>query len=482
MADVAILNINNTDYNIRDEVARSAIPSPADSAPLMDGTAAVGTSLDYAREDHVHPTDTSRQAALVSGTNIKTVNSTSLLGSGNIAVQPTLVSGTNIKTINGTSLLGSGNITISDSDENVKQVNTTDGAQYRVLFSTSAVNTLETSFARKSATLRFDPSTATLTIGSGSEFSSFTGGGISYMFGSTARDYHAIRFIDGGANEFAYAQSRIDMGRNSDITDSESGNYHTFLANDGLRIRYSNTGAPDTATESALFLDNANLYLLTNGTTVDVASEKARLYAGGLALYNSDGSSHRTVTFTTIGNWNNAFWNAGTGLSASGNTINHSNSVSAATTQAVYPIKIDAQGHISDHGSAVTVPTASTIAPLMDGTASYGTGTSYARSNHVHPSDTTRASKDDFQRFTVSNTTTTKTLASGHVYLLVTKRMNNSAAGGIYILAPYEGGTGSVTAVASGAGTTVSMSGNTLTITTSVNNIYCRLIDLNMQS
>ena len=56
-----------------------------------------------------------KQATLVSGTNIKTVNSTSLLGSGNIAVQPTLVSGTNIKTVNGTSLLGSGDITVGGS-------------------------------------------------------------------------------------------------------------------------------------------------------------------------------------------------------------------------------------------------------------------------------------------------------------------------------------------------------------------------------
>lgn len=55
----------------------------------------------------------SKQAALVSGTNIKTINSTTILGSGNIAVQPTLVSGTNIKTINGTSVLGSGDIVIS---------------------------------------------------------------------------------------------------------------------------------------------------------------------------------------------------------------------------------------------------------------------------------------------------------------------------------------------------------------------------------
>jgi hypothetical protein len=53
-----------------------------------------------------------KQATLVSGTNIKTVNSTSLVGAGDVAVQPTLVSGTNIKTINSTSILGSGNITI----------------------------------------------------------------------------------------------------------------------------------------------------------------------------------------------------------------------------------------------------------------------------------------------------------------------------------------------------------------------------------
>jgi hypothetical protein len=57
--------------------------------------------------------DVSVQATLVSGTNIKTVNSTSLLGSGNIAVQATLVSGTNIKSVNGTSLLGSGDLVVS---------------------------------------------------------------------------------------------------------------------------------------------------------------------------------------------------------------------------------------------------------------------------------------------------------------------------------------------------------------------------------
>ena len=107
---IATVSIDGTSTNLYAPAGGSSV-DPATAAPSMDGTAAVGSSVKYAREDHVHPSDTSRQATLVSGTNIKTVNSESLLGSGNIAVQPTLVSGTNIKTINNESLLGSGNIT-----------------------------------------------------------------------------------------------------------------------------------------------------------------------------------------------------------------------------------------------------------------------------------------------------------------------------------------------------------------------------------
>lgn len=66
------------------------------------------------------------QTTLVSGTSIKTVNSTSLLGSGDVAVQPTLVSGTNIKTVNSNSLLGSGNIAVQatlTSGVNIRSIN-----------------------------------------------------------------------------------------------------------------------------------------------------------------------------------------------------------------------------------------------------------------------------------------------------------------------------------------------------------------------
>ena len=94
-----------------------------------------------ATETYVNDAVASKQDKLVSGTNIKTINGNSLVGSGNVTLnipsidglasetyvdnkisavntsigkkQDTLVSGTNIKTINGNSLLGSGNISIT---------------------------------------------------------------------------------------------------------------------------------------------------------------------------------------------------------------------------------------------------------------------------------------------------------------------------------------------------------------------------------
>ena len=48
-------------------VTTATVP-PSTVAPLMDGVAAVGTTTKYAREDHKHPTDTSREPTLAVGT------------------------------------------------------------------------------------------------------------------------------------------------------------------------------------------------------------------------------------------------------------------------------------------------------------------------------------------------------------------------------------------------------------------------------
>lgn len=43
-------------------VAQSAVVAPSSALPIMDGTAAAGSATPYSREDHVHPSDTSRYA------------------------------------------------------------------------------------------------------------------------------------------------------------------------------------------------------------------------------------------------------------------------------------------------------------------------------------------------------------------------------------------------------------------------------------
>ena len=103
-------------------LAEGELGLQTDTSNLLLGTSGgnvilskVGHSHDdlYYTEGQVDTFLATKQDTLVSDTNIKTVNSTSLLGSGDVAVQPTLVSGTNIKTINNVSILGSGNIEVT---------------------------------------------------------------------------------------------------------------------------------------------------------------------------------------------------------------------------------------------------------------------------------------------------------------------------------------------------------------------------------
>ena len=101
------------------------------------GTALAATDLVEISEDAGGGTYTTKsvtganvksglQPTLVSATNIKTINSTTLLGSGDLAVQATLVSGTDIITINSATLLTSGNLNLQTplvSATNIKTIN-----------------------------------------------------------------------------------------------------------------------------------------------------------------------------------------------------------------------------------------------------------------------------------------------------------------------------------------------------------------------
>lgn len=130
-----------------------------------------------------------KQATLVSGENIKTINSESILGTGDIQIsgvseeqaqeiakiptletdmmgkQDTLVSGTNIKTINGESVLGEGNIEVAKKtdipstdnlatkDELTAVETVANNADAKADAATSRIESVETSLSNKQDTL-----------------------------------------------------------------------------------------------------------------------------------------------------------------------------------------------------------------------------------------------------------------------------------------------------------------------------------------
>ena len=91
---------------------------------------------------------------------------------------------------------------------------------------------------------------------------------------------------------------------------------------------------------------------------------------------------------------------AGSGTTyARGNHVHPTDTTRQAKITASGILKGDGSGGVTaatggtDYALPSSVPTASTTNPSMDGTASYGSGTTYARSNHVHPTDTSRQAK-----------------------------------------------------------------------------------------
>ena len=127
----------------------------------------------------------------------------------------------------------------------------------------------------------------------------------------------------------------------------------------------STTIVADGKTDTLELTAGSNITL-----TPDATNDKVTIAATDTTYESKAAASGGTdVSLVTTGEkytWNNKTSNTGTvtkvtaGAGLSGGditttgTIAHSNSVTAQTTQAIYPIKIDAQGHISGYGTAVT--------------------------------------------------------------------------------------------------------------------------------
>lgn len=110
-----------------------------------------------------------------------------------------------------------------------------------------------------------------------------------------------------------------------------------------------------TATNTWSLDTNTYLTSYTETDPVFSASAAYGISSSDITNWNSKTSNTGTVTKVTAGTGLKIGTASSGGDITTSGTINHINSVTAQTTQAVYPIKIDAQGHISAYGTAVTI-------------------------------------------------------------------------------------------------------------------------------
>lgn len=122
---------------------------------------------------------------------------------------------------------------------------------------------------------------------------------------------------------------------------------YAYKYNDGISYIYTvanRSDIPTVPSNISAFTNDAGY--ISSITSADISN----------ALGYTPTSNTGTVTSVTLSDGGGLSIN-GSPITTSGTiTIGHSNSVTAQTTQAVYPIKIDAQGHVSAYGTAVSIP------------------------------------------------------------------------------------------------------------------------------
>lgn len=188
-----------------------------------------------------------------------------------------------------------------------------------------------------------------------------------------------------------------------------------------------NTTSDDSATDGGSITSTGTLYLTKSGVTAGSYQGLTVDKYGRVTAAQNMGYTTNTGTVTSVGLTDGGGLTiTGSPITTSGNiTVGHTNSVTAQGTQAVYPIKIDANGHISAYGSAVTI--LKKYATNITGDASK---TSFTITHNLGTRDITiqvydNSTYEEVIVDTVRTNTTTSTIsfakapASGKVYRVV---------------------------------------------------------------
>ena len=204
------------------------------------------------------------------------------------------------------------------------------------------------------------------------------------------------------------------------ITDYNGGRQYFQICNTGATANTWNYGAwksvlmtPCTLIADAEIKNGVAQSTTNNGSTMGVGSATQGVYIksnGDITAmtYTLGKSVPSNAVFT------DTTYSAGTGLSLSGTTFNHSNSVTAVGTAGLYKVKYDAQGHITGTSAITKADITGLGIPGSDTNTTYsaGTGLSLSGTTFSHSDTNTNISADTSYGPTADVTQSAKNTAS----------------------------------------------------------------------
>ena len=338
------------------------------TAPKMDGTAAVGTAGTVARSDHVHPTDTSRAPA-------SHTHSYLPLSGGTLT----------------------GNLTLKGSGNYGTKINLGDGDYVHI--AEPSDDCLEIK-AKKLDFVLSDTTSGSLTVNGTALLTAIgaAAAGHTHNYAPASHTHTKSQISDFPASlpasdvyDWAKAASKPTYTA-SEVGAAAASHTHT-AAQAGL----GNVPNVSTNNQTPTYTQASALTALSSGEKLSVAFGKIAKAVADLIAHITNKSNPHGVTAAQVGarpsTWTPTASDVGAaaadhthtaadvGAAAANHTHNYASSSHTHTAA-------DVGAAAASHGTHVSY---STTAPKADGTAAAGTAGTVARSDHVHPTDTSRA-------------------------------------------------------------------------------------------
>ena len=384
--------------SIKSSILNIAIPTASDATPKAAGTASAGTGTNWSRDDHVHPIQTSVSGN--AGTATKLANSRTLNISG--------------VTAEGASFDGSDDATIKITQIPVAIISGLAGVatsgKYSDLSGTPSLATVATSG-------KYSDLSGTPSIPNASDATPKAAGTAAAGSGTTwARSDHvhpvqtSVSGNAGTATKLATARNIVLSGAISSSAEFDGSDDIELAVTsvDGSKITgvIPLSSIPKGAQERFVPVadDAARLALTTedvqNGDVVKVEDSGIMYYIADDAKLGTEGA----FAVFTAGAASSVAWSGITGkptfatVATSGKYTDLSDTpdFAAVATSGAYSdlsgtpslATVATSGKYSDLSGTPSIPSASNATPKVAGTATAGSGTTWARADHVHPAQT----------------------------------------------------------------------------------------------